>query len=135
MFRILLWQQTNNFLFLEQVSLRLSRFAEISFGCGFAACAICVLCASVVNYGHCSPQRAENAERHREEPFRRKKVDNDWVDTSVLSRFAEPLTTRATKKRFTYIDLQGQDCLIGCAPPELRAALESATKMKVEWLT
>ena len=37
-------------------------------------------------------------------------VDNDWVDATVLSRFAALLASRATERRFSYIDLGGQDC-------------------------
>jgi hypothetical protein len=63
------------------------------------------------------------------------KVDNDWVDSTVLSRFVTLLEFRRTEKRFTYIDLGGQDCLVGCATPDQKTALTVATKMKVEWLT
>lgn len=64
------------------------------------------------------------------------KVDDDWVDPSIFSRFSDLLTSsRKVGKRFTYIDLGGQDCLIGCATPEQRACLESRTGLKVEWLT
>lgn len=61
-------------------------------------------------------------------------VNDDWVDTTILVRFAALLETRSVK-RFTYIDLGGgQDCLIGCATPAQRKALMKATKLQVEWL-
>lgn len=62
------------------------------------------------------------------------KVNDDWVDDTILSRFATLLEGRETDKRFTYIDLGGQDCLIGCATPNQRETLVSATKLNVEWL-
>ena len=61
-------------------------------------------------------------------------IDNDWVDPTILSRLAQLLESRKTGRRFTYVDLQGQDCLIGCATPEQRRWLENSTGLKVEWL-
>ncbi len=63
------------------------------------------------------------------------RVNEDWLDPSILSRLAGLLAARDTGRRFTYIDLGGQDCLIGCATEEQRACLESRTGLKVEWLT
>ena len=63
------------------------------------------------------------------------RVEDDWVDPSILSKFAALLASRNVGKRFTYIDLGGQDCLIGCATPEQSACLEARTGLKVEWLT
>jgi hypothetical protein len=63
------------------------------------------------------------------------KVDDDWVDPYIFPRFTELLVVRNAGKRFTYIDLGGQDCLIGCATPGQRALLESKTGLKVDWLT
>lgn len=62
------------------------------------------------------------------------KVDDDWVDPALFDRFAELLASRKSGKRFTYINLGGQDCLIGCATPEQRACLAARTGLKVEWL-
>jgi hypothetical protein len=61
-------------------------------------------------------------------------VDADWVDPSVLTRFARLLESVGKTRRFTYIDLGGQDCLIGCATSEERAKLAKMTGLKVEWL-
>jgi len=44
-------------------------------------------------------------------------VDSDWVDTTVLSSFAQLLEKRATGKIYTHYDLGGQDCLIACSTP------------------
>lgn len=60
-------------------------------------------------------------------------VNDDWIDETIFSRFAALLQSRS-EKRFTYIDLGGQDCLIGCATPAQREALMKATKLEVEWL-
>jgi len=63
------------------------------------------------------------------------KVEDDWVDTNVLSRFAGLLVKQGRSRRFTYIDLGGgQDCLIGCSTPDQRSALRERTGLKVEWL-
>lgn len=63
------------------------------------------------------------------------KVDADWVDSTILSRFAELLRAGKTTRRFTYVDLGGQDCLIGCATAEDRAKLEGVIGRKVAWLS
>jgi len=63
------------------------------------------------------------------------KVEDDWVDPSILSRFSELLSRAGTSRRFTYIDLGGQDCLIGCATSQERQRLARETGLKVEWLT
>ena len=62
-------------------------------------------------------------------------VKDDWVDPTILSRFAALLAQRDQGRRFTYIDLGGQDCLIGCSTEEQRSALQRTTGLKVEWLT
>ena len=51
-------------------------------------------------------------------------VNDDWVDSSVLSRFAQLLEARKVGRRFTYVDLKGQDCLIGCATRGREIAVE-----------
>jgi len=61
-------------------------------------------------------------------------VDDDWVDPLVLTRMTELLDGRGTGRRFTYVDLEGQDCLIGCSTDAERRALAQATGLKVEWL-
>ena len=63
------------------------------------------------------------------------RVENDWVDPAILSRFAGLLASRHAARRFTYIDLDGQDCLIGCATDDERARLERVTGLSVSWLT
>ena len=62
-------------------------------------------------------------------------VQDDWVDTTVLSRLAALLRERSGDgRRFTYIDLGGQDCLIGCATPDQKAQMQKQTGLDVGWL-
>ena len=61
-------------------------------------------------------------------------VNDDWIDSCILSNFAELLGRQDTSKRYTYIDLGGQDCLIGCATPEQFSLMRENTGLKVEWL-
>ena len=61
-------------------------------------------------------------------------VQDDWVDPTVLSRFAQLLAERKTGYRFTYLDLRGQDCLIGCFRDDELTRLRRATGLAWEWL-
>ena len=73
--------------------------------------------------------------RLRGEPYRwDAAVEDDWVDATILSRFAALLERVGKSRRFTCIDLGGQDCLIGCATAEEQARLVKETGLKVEWL-
>jgi hypothetical protein len=63
------------------------------------------------------------------------KVDDGWVDPSIPPRFDELLAYRKSDRRFTYVNLGGQDCLIGCATPEQRASLKARTGLQVLWLS
>jgi hypothetical protein len=60
------------------------------------------------------------------------KIDDDWVDPQIISHLVALLASRETERRFTYIDLDGQDCLIGCATAEQQARLQNRTGLKVE---
>jgi len=62
------------------------------------------------------------------------KVEDDWVDASILSRFSDLLNQVGSSRHFTYIDFGGQDCLIGCATAQEREQLAKETGLKVEWL-
>jgi hypothetical protein len=62
-------------------------------------------------------------------------VNDDWVEPTILSRFAQVLTRVGKSRRFTYINLGGQDCLIGCATAKERSKLAKLTGLNVEWLT
>jgi len=61
-------------------------------------------------------------------------LQDDWVDPTVLSRFAELLTQRNAGRRFTYLDLGGQDCLIGCFRDDELTRLRRTTGLAWEWL-
>jgi len=57
-----------------------------------------------------------------------------WIDPGIFSRFAALLEARDTDKRFTYLDLGGQDALIGCATPAQLTGIRRRTGLRVEWL-
>lgn len=61
-------------------------------------------------------------------------VEDDWVDTKIINQFAELLANRQGEKKFTYYDLKGQDCLIGCSTPEQLEKLRSSTRLRIDWL-
>jgi len=71
-----------------------------------------------------------DGQRHRWDA----EVNTDWVDPEILSRFARLLAERSRPRRFTYLDLEGQDCLIGCATPGELKALRSKTGLDLQWL-
>lgn len=62
-------------------------------------------------------------------------VEDDWIDPKIMSRFAELLVQRHCGKGFTYCDLGGQDCLIGCSTPEQLEKLRSLTGLNFVWLS
>ncbi|MGH9755044.1 MAG: hypothetical protein ACREA2_19885 [Blastocatellia bacterium] len=62
-------------------------------------------------------------------------VDNDWVDPQVFSMFADLLAKQPTDKRYTYFDLKGQDCLIGCSTPKQLKRLRKETGLDFQWLS
>ena len=62
-------------------------------------------------------------------------VQDDWVDPNILTRFAELLQSRKTGRRFTYLDLGGQDFLLGCATEAQLQRRRKITGLDWEWLT
>lgn len=58
-------------------------------------------------------------------------VQDDWADPAILSRFAKLLYQTGQSRRFTYIDLGGQDCPIGCATPDERLTSKHRTNLEV----
>lgn len=62
------------------------------------------------------------------------KVNNDWVDESVFTRFVALFASVPSEARFTYGDLGGQDFMIGFSTEEQRKALSELTGIKFEWL-
>lgn len=61
-------------------------------------------------------------------------VDDDWIDTNIISEFTKLLTLRNTERRYTYLDLKGQDCLIGCCTSTQFNRLKKITGLNFEWL-
>jgi hypothetical protein len=62
------------------------------------------------------------------------KIEENWIDSRIVSNFVKLLESRDTDKRFTYLDLPGKECLIGCATPEEFAKLRKWTGLEFEWL-
>jgi hypothetical protein len=57
-----------------------------------------------------------------------------WIDPVLFSRFAALLEAQDTSRRFTYLDLGGQDALLGCATPQQFAELRRRTGLSFQWL-
>lgn len=62
------------------------------------------------------------------------KIEENWIDSRVVSNFVKLLESRDTDKRYTYLDLPGKECLIGCATPQELASLRKWTGLEFEWL-
>jgi len=63
------------------------------------------------------------------------RVQDDWIDPTILTKFARLLYEQKTGLRFTYLDLKGQDCIIGCSTEAQRRELRKRTGLSFEWLT
>lgn len=57
-----------------------------------------------------------------------------WIDPVLFSRFVVLLEAQDTPLRFTYLDLGGQDALLGCAAPQQFAELRRRTGLRFQWL-
>lgn len=62
------------------------------------------------------------------------RIEERWIDPAILSRFVALLEEQDTDRRFTGLDLGGQDCLIGCATEDQFVALRKHTGLEFEWL-
>ena len=62
------------------------------------------------------------------------KIEERWIDPTILSRFAALLEAQDDSIRYICLDLGGQDCLIACATEEQFAALRRVTGLAFEWL-
>jgi hypothetical protein len=62
------------------------------------------------------------------------RLEENWIDSRIMSNFVKLLESRDTEKRFTYLDLPGKECLIGCSTPQEFAALRKWTGLEFEWL-
>lgn len=57
-----------------------------------------------------------------------------WIDPQLFSRFVLLLDEQNTVRSFTYLDLGGQDALLGCATPKQFADLRRFTGLRFQWL-
>ena len=62
------------------------------------------------------------------------KIEEHWIDPLILSRFAQLLEAQPTRRRYSCLDLGGQDCLLGCATEAQFSALRKRTGLAFEWL-
>lgn len=62
------------------------------------------------------------------------KIEEGWIDRRIMTNFVDLLAAQDTDKRFTYYDLPGKKCLIGCATPQELAGLRKWTGLDFEWL-
>jgi hypothetical protein len=62
------------------------------------------------------------------------RVNNDWIDPEILSHFCALLASQNRSRRYTFFDLKGQDCLIGCATEEELRRLRKEAGLKFTWL-
>jgi len=62
------------------------------------------------------------------------RVKEKWIDPEILSNFCTLLKAQNTERGFTYFDLKGKDCLIGCSTEEQTLMLRKMTGMNFTWL-
>jgi hypothetical protein len=62
------------------------------------------------------------------------RVNDNWIDPEILSRFCALLASRNGRSRYTFLDLKGQDCIIGCATEDQFRGLRKMTGMNFTWL-
>ena len=62
------------------------------------------------------------------------RVKEKWIDPEMLSNFCALLKGQNTARGYTYFDLKGKDCLIGCATEEQLRELRRMTGMNFTWL-
>lgn len=63
------------------------------------------------------------------------KIDDDWIDWQIFTNLVHLLDPQTSYKRFTCIDIQGQDILIGCSTVDEMETLKVRTGLKVDWLS
>ncbi len=62
------------------------------------------------------------------------RIKEDWIDPEIVSHFCALLSAQNRTRRYTYFDLKGQDCLIGCATEEELRRLRKETGLRFSWL-
>jgi hypothetical protein len=61
------------------------------------------------------------------------RVKQKWIDPEILSNFCALLAQQAGARRYTYLELKGQDCIIGCATEDELRRLRKMTGMNFSW--
>jgi len=62
------------------------------------------------------------------------RVKENWIDPEILTNFCALLKAQQTARGYTFFDLKGKDCLIGCATEEQLRELRRMTGMNFTWL-
>jgi len=62
------------------------------------------------------------------------RIREHWIDPLLFSRFVVLLDAQDAARRFTYLDLGGQDALLGCSTPPQFAELRRRTGLSFQWL-
>jgi len=89
----------------------------------------------ISDYVNVEEGRAELSFKINEKAFTWKMdVDDDWVDPSIWRLFVNLLAEQTKLVRYTYLDLGGQDFMIGIATEEQRTKLNEATGLNFVYL-
>jgi hypothetical protein len=62
------------------------------------------------------------------------RVQTDWIDPGMITNFCGLLSEQKGTRRYTFFDLKGQDCLIGCATEDELRKLRKETGLRFSWL-
>jgi len=62
------------------------------------------------------------------------RMKEDWIDPEILSHFCALLKQESPTRRYTFLDLKGQDCIIGCSTEDDLKQLRKMTGMNFAWL-
>ena len=62
------------------------------------------------------------------------RVKENWIDPEILANFCALLKAQEAARRYTYSDLKGSNCLIGCATEDQLRQLRKMTGMNFTWL-
>ena len=62
------------------------------------------------------------------------RVKKDWVDPEIISNFCILLAAQHQTRRYTFFDLKGQSCLIGCSTERELMRLRKEAGVRFSWL-
>lgn len=62
------------------------------------------------------------------------RVKENWIDPEILANFCALLKAQNTTRRYSYCDLKGSNCIIGCATEDELRRLRKMTGMNFTWL-